>query len=173
MTSFCVLIHYGLGLHAFRAGTHNILRIGKAFYVFDILYGPVCFTTKMSVLLLYRRIFTLPNRAWRISFWTITGLFIGWSIANLFKDVFQAVPIRAAWGELVPAKWINSIQAFFIMGLINAILTIAIIILPMPLIRQMQLPRGKRIGLCLIFALGCGYVTKKPILLRRLERPAA
>ncbi|KAG8529695.1 uncharacterized protein KY384_005176 [Bacidia gigantensis] len=95
-------------------------------------------------------------------------VFVSWAIANFFKDVFEAVPVKAVW-ELTPgAKWIDPIQAFFITGIINVIITTAILILPMPVVWKIQLSLGKRIGICALFALGCGFAARLTLQLRSL-----
>ena len=152
-----IAIHAGLGVHSIRAGQNFIDKFGKAFYVFQALYGPVCLAIKLSVLLLYRRIFTTVPRAFKLCLWSLFGLFIAWGLGVFFKDVFETVPVNAVWTVKPGAKWIDPIAAFFITGIINAILTLAAIILPMPLIWQMHMRIGKKLGLCAIFTVACGY----------------
>ncbi|KAI2619039.1 hypothetical protein GGS26DRAFT_334626 [Hypomontagnella submonticulosa] len=65
----------------------------KALFVLGILPWPALGMTKVSVLLMYKRIFTTPR--FRIVVWILVGVNTAWSIAFPFAMTFSCTPVEA------------------------------------------------------------------------------
>ena len=150
-------LHFGLGKHILRVGIPDAHLAGRALFVAEAIF-PVCTAlTKASILLLYRRIFTLHTRWFRLSYYAIWVLLICWAFAGFFTTTFQCWPIHVAWTH-VGGHCMDMKASLAALAVINTVHNLLILILPIPLIWQLQISMNKRIGICFIFALGCGDI---------------
>ncbi|KAI0571367.1 hypothetical protein Ptr902_00896 [Pyrenophora tritici-repentis] len=81
------------------------------------------------------------------------GVVVGYTFWTVFSSIFECVPIRAFWTR-EPAKCLNQFAVWFTNAGINILTDFAIIILPIPVIRSLNLGRKQKIGLIAIFAVG-------------------
>jgi hypothetical protein len=69
------------------------------------------------------------------------------------------IPLAANWDRTIPnAKCGNMAAEFISVGTINLLIDVAIIVLPMPVLWNLQLPIRKKLGLTAIFGIGALYV---------------
>ncbi|MCJ1360347.1 MAG: hypothetical protein MMC33_010352 [Icmadophila ericetorum] len=157
---FCC--HYGMGKHVLRVGLTSAFRYARSTYVLEAIY-PACTTaTKFSILLLYRRVFTTHNFHFRIALYIISTVLIGWAIAGFFTTVFQCWPVHVAWDRM-GGSCINIAAALIGLAVINTTINASILILPMPMVWALNMPYKQKIGICLIFLIGCGDVVSSII----------
>lgn len=78
---------------------HQIIYGGGIFYFI------VLTLVKISILLMYYRIFPLPS--FRIAAWILSTTTIIWAMTCWLLLLFQCIPIKRAWDPLVPGKCIN------------------------------------------------------------------
>lgn len=107
---------------------------------------------KFSILLLYLRIF--PNPKFR----RIVQVCMAWqfchTLAFLFGDMFQCVPVDAVWMPQRAGKCLD-FNAFSFAGAgLSIFEDIVITLLPISELKGLNLTLRKRIALCLMFALG-------------------
>ena len=119
-----------------------------------ITYSFAITCVKMSVLLLYRRIFITASFR-RVS--VIVGIAcLLWFIIEFFMDVFQCRPFKAAFEPfLLFTDQCIDLQSFY-WGVTIANLGLDVVILYMPLymVWGLQLPTKQRLTLAGIFLLG-------------------
>ena len=112
---------------------------------------------KVSVLLFYRRIFTLRPRVFQAEFWLISGYVVLWFISMLVATVLQC--------KHVPDKWViqtdqlaacpNSYFNFFrIAALLNTLSDVAVLAIPWPIIWTLQLRTAQKLVLSMVFLSG-------------------
>ena len=123
----------------------------------QILYTSGISCTKISVLLMYHRIFGSSCRFTQALI--ATGVFIiAYNIAQVFVIVFQCHPIAAAWDYSIPgAQCIKLMEELEVTGALNAFTDIVTLILPMPLLWRTQMPLKKKYQVIATFLLG-GFV---------------
>jgi hypothetical protein len=69
------------------------------------------------------------------------------------------IPLAANWDRTIPDAKCGSLAAESIsVGTINLLIDVSIIVLPMPVLWNLQLPVRKKIGLTAIFGIGALYV---------------
>lgn len=68
--------------------------------------------------------------------------------------IFQCSPVQKAWHPGMPGKCLELLPFFYISFGIKLVVDIVIITLPIPVLWRLKLPRGKKIGICLMFLLG-------------------
>lgn len=121
-------------------------------YPEEILYMTGFSLVKLSVLLFYRRIF--PGQRFKQALWIVTFLVIGWGVTMTFASALQCIPIRKAWNPDVPGKCINLHAYYFGQAIPNSITDGIILLLPLPSLWKLQVPRSQKVALIAIFFLG-------------------
>lgn len=112
---------------------------------------------KPAVLLQWKRIF-IPTGTRNGFFWAIHGLIVLNTllyIAGLFASAFGCEPIRGFWDAAIfPRKCISHKALQITATSFNAAIDIAIFILPQRTIWRLQMSRGRKVGLALMFSVG-------------------
>lgn len=146
------MIKEGMGLHADTIPLGNVVMIAKFLVVAEILYVFNLVWTKLSILLMYYRIFRFPYfKTWAY----IIGTFvILWVICITFLFIFICVPVEKLWYPQIPGRCINQVGTW----IANAVSTIAtdivILLLPIPQVWKLQLRLSEKIAVSIAFSLG-------------------
>lgn len=122
------------------------------FYLIQIFYKITIACTKISILLLYLRIF--PGKTFRSLDYLLLFYVIGYAIGSILATIFQCEPIHGAWIHSLPRKCTNVKVSWYVNGGADMLGDLMILLLPMSLIYKLHLPIRERLGLVLIFALG-------------------
>ncbi|KAJ5799070.1 uncharacterized protein N7518_001138 [Penicillium psychrosexuale] len=126
------LTNYGMGLHSQVLPLANIIMIAKLLLIFEIMYVTTVATTKISILLMYCRIF--PTREIRIASLVLGGMTLSWLVAIILVSVFQCNPIPRAWDTRIPGKCINLKGMFIGNAVPNIVTDILILSLPVKVV---------------------------------------
>lgn len=122
------------------------LLVGTTFFVL------VSTTTKISILLYYRRIFAIQTyKRATLALSVVTGL--TWLTSEL-GICLQCFPLRSVWDPFVAGHCMDFNVFVLVMGLIDLLLDISILCLPMSIISRLNLSLRRKISLALIFLLG-------------------
>ncbi|MCJ1284060.1 hypothetical protein MMC26_003391 [Xylographa opegraphella] len=171
------VVRFGLGKHievvAMADRTFSGVKIMlKYLIVAECFYAFGQVTVKISLLLLYRYLFTSK----RLHLWiNITIVFmLAWGVAVLMGSIFSCNPINAFWDfELqgTPGVYCINFQAFYISVAIPNLLT-DVLILAMPIwqVWKLQLDRRSKIALTFIFLLGSFVIIASIVRLVSLTR---
>ncbi|KAL8914298.1 MAG: hypothetical protein Q9172_007109, partial [Xanthocarpia lactea] len=128
--------------------------IGRfAFYISQIFYKATINSTKISIIFLYRRIFT--NIVWFRRLTCVIMIYIAlYAIATILATIFQCTPIKRAIDHSLPGHCLNNTGFWFANAINNIVTDIITLVLPQPLIHRLQMPKGIKVGLYMIFGLG-------------------
>uniref|UniRef100_L2GAV4 Integral membrane protein n=1 Tax=Colletotrichum fructicola (strain Nara gc5) TaxID=1213859 RepID=L2GAV4_COLFN len=149
------MIAQGLGRHASTLSLDQQVQFLKLLLAFECIYVTAVMFIKISLLLMYRRIF--PSRGFKISAMVLGFLTIGWWISIVLVCVFQCTPVAKAYMPWIDGTCID-LKASFIGNAIPNILTdVAILCLPIKEVWRLQVTMVQRISLCFMFLLG-GFV---------------
>ncbi|KAJ9487098.1 hypothetical protein VN97_g6224 [Penicillium thymicola] len=146
------MIHKGMGLHASTIPTENVIMIAKYLVVAEVLYVFNLVWTKLSILLMYYRIFRFPYfKTWAY----IIGIFIIlWVVCITFLFIFICVPVQKLWYPQLPGRCINQV-ATWVANAVSTIATdVAILLLPIPQVWKLQLRVSEKIAVLIAFSLG-------------------
>lgn len=122
----------------------------------------------MSLIFLYRRIMN-RKAAYSWALHLISAIVVGYSIAIIFALVFACNPIEKAWDSTITTgSCVNRSGLYIATAVTNIVTDFALIIVPIPLVVSLQMPKVQKIYLVLIFFIGCAYVQSP---LRKLSRP--
>ncbi|KAL4914877.1 hypothetical protein BDW62DRAFT_219816 [Aspergillus aurantiobrunneus] len=105
-----------------------------------------------AIVTLYLRIFPTPRfvLAARIvlAIITIYGL---WTVISAFLN---CLPVNSFWDTSVPGRCIPKAFLWFFNGGLNIATDLAILVLPIPVLSHLRLPKRQKVGVILIFATG-------------------
>ncbi|KFY05161.1 hypothetical protein O988_00212 [Pseudogymnoascus sp. VKM F-3808] len=142
----------GFGKHFWDVPPQNLVLLRKLYYISQILYIIVQSVAKLSILLLYLRIF--PNKRFRL----VVKIAIGWMICQIlaFGMVvsFQCIPVKSVWDLTVHGRCTNSVAFVYAGAGFSIFEDFIIMILPVWELKDLGLNLRKKIALIFLFALG-------------------
>ena len=119
-----------------------------------VTYSLTITLVKLSILLLYRRIFA--TQGFKRTTIYVGLLCLAWFFIAIFMDLFQCEPFKAAFDvEMLFTDHCIDLQAFY-WGISAANLTLDVVLLYLPLhmVWGLQVPRRQKLALSGIFMLG-------------------
>ena len=122
-------------------------------YGFNVLYTTAYPVSRISLVLLYHRVFVQP---WfRYCCWVLVALFAGYSFSTVIADLCTVFPVEAGWNRNVkPTRKINT-ETLYIANCGFNISTDAILLLmPLLVIWRLNMTILHKLGLSAIFSLG-------------------
>ena len=127
--------------------------------VIEIIYNPIIFFTKLSILLLFLRIFVpgAKNKTYYLIHLLI-WLNLLFYIANVPIEIWPCIPRRKIWAPQTPGHCLDNEQVFVAGGSVNMVSDFAILILPIVSVSRLQMSWRKKVGVSAIFAAGFLYV---------------
>ncbi|EAW09461.1 uncharacterized protein ACLA_036660 [Aspergillus clavatus NRRL 1] len=125
-----------------------------ALWVSIPFYNITLSLTKLSLILLYMRLFALANRRFRLLLIAFLVFVVVEGLWFLFSALFICNPIRGFWDRTVPATCLS----YSVIWCLNAALQIAsdavVVTTPIPTLARLRLPRRQKIEMIVVFALG-------------------
>ncbi|KAK7516890.1 uncharacterized protein IWZ02DRAFT_381780 [Phyllosticta citriasiana] len=121
----------------------------------NILYQILINVTKSSFLIQYLRLFQVQwiHRACKVSLVVILGIMC-WGV---FGGIFLCKPVRRYWDPSTPGTCMDIQMYWFSTAGIGVIMDFVVWLLPMPLIKGLNLPMRQKLSVFAVFALG-GFV---------------
>jgi hypothetical protein len=126
------------------------------------MYNGAHSSIKFSILVLYRKLFTLNGLWFRRAWYSIFTYVILCSIIGILTVLVQCIPISYGWNVLLGAngKCVNLIGNEIGNGVTLAAADIGILVLPMPSLMTLHVTRKQKFQLCGIFSIGSVYVSE-------------
>ncbi|KAK7756805.1 hypothetical protein SLS62_001250 [Diatrype stigma] len=113
---------------------------------------------KLSLLFLYLRI--TPDNRFHIVVKTLAAAFALYALVYAMISIFSCRPISASWDLALMAAGstcINKANFFLAASVANIVMDVIILVMPVPIIIPLQIPRRQKASLLLLFATG-GFV---------------
>ncbi|KAF7950059.1 hypothetical protein EAE96_007361 [Botrytis aclada] len=145
-------LYYGLGRHTAALSTPEIVSYAKSLIAFECLYVTCVCCTKLSLLLMYCRIF--PVRSIKIGSLVLGGLSVAWCISIIMVSVFQCIPIQKIWNPTLEGHCINLKVAFIGNAIPNILTDVAILALPMQQVWGLHTSVMQKTHISFVFLLG-------------------
>ncbi|KEQ77812.1 hypothetical protein M436DRAFT_36696, partial [Aureobasidium namibiae CBS 147.97] len=151
---FQYIVQVGLGRHLWDVSAERFSPTFLEVWTFGAMIYSVCMLlTKMSILMLYRRLFPIDN--FRYLWWMCVFCTMGYGLGAIFSSLFACVPVRAQWDLTISASRCINKQAFYIgNGVMNIITDLMILALPIPIVWRLTLELRQKIILSVVFTLG-------------------
>ncbi|EME42974.1 hypothetical protein DOTSEDRAFT_72404 [Dothistroma septosporum NZE10] len=150
--TMCLQVKYGMGRHAATLTDHENVRSLIWFWASVwIYYLALCFA-KLSILLQYLRIF--PHRAFRKACFTLMVVVVAWTLWAFFSALFACWPIHSFWHKDIPGFCLNRLAVWFSNAAVNIVTDVCTAVLPLPVLKSLNLPKRQRYILMAVFGLG-------------------
>ncbi|KAI1979614.1 hypothetical protein LOZ53_006315 [Ophidiomyces ophidiicola] len=147
-------IHYGYGKYTWEVSKDDMCIALKLFYCLQILYKCTINLTKISIVLLYRRIFETTKFRFPYICDCIIGVVAAYALVSIIVTLFECAPMARVWDRSIPGACINFTAFWYMNAAWNISTDLLIFLLPMPLIHTLSLPTRSKIGLTAVFAMG-------------------
>lgn len=146
----------GYGLEPSPALLPLLEKLAKVLYVAAAFTISTTATAKLSILCLYRRVFSTSS--FRRNSLVVGLMVVAYWLAAVLGTILKCLPIDANWKSRVQisggVSCINFAALFLGLELANCVLDIVIICLPWRVIRHLQMPTRQKYQLAFIFFLG-------------------
>ncbi|KAM0238300.1 hypothetical protein ACHAP5_008765 [Fusarium lateritium] len=146
----------GAGKHVWALTIDQLVESMKLSYMYSFFFATAVFTTKVSILLFYRRIFTCSGLSFRIAFWFCTVLVVSYPIIFTLTMGFACRPLSHFWTQFKGTKGtcVDVGQFYVILAIINLLTNVIVLLIPVPEVIKLQMSRGKKAAVFGILALG-------------------
>ena len=153
--SICDATHYGLGRHEDDVPTSHQGSLNRLDYTFTALYNPALMATKTSILVFFLTL-SKQQRVFTWTVWATLAVVNAAGLALSFLNIFQCRPLSATFDESRPADahCTDIVTLFLSSAPVNIITDIVILLLPMPILKSMRLPRKQKWILYITFGFG-------------------
>ncbi|KAI1123035.1 hypothetical protein F5Y10DRAFT_286548 [Nemania abortiva] len=127
----------------------------KINFIATVFYFAITSTTKLSILLLYNRLFSVSD-SFRRQIIALCIAVIGYGLGATIANLLSCIPIKYTWiNNLEDSRFCFNYNVFwFATGIAEAVLDIFIIIVPIRVVAQLQLNLRKRIAVGSVFLVG-------------------
>ncbi|CAG8895691.1 unnamed protein product [Penicillium egyptiacum] len=145
----------GMGVHLKDIPPSILERQMKAFWLTIPFYNAAVLCAKASILMQYFRVF--PTHRMRVVCWvmiTLLAIYGTWAVISAFLN---CIPVAKFWDDSIQGYCLDKTKLWFSNASMHIATDIAILIIPIPALMAVDLPRKQRIALMIMFALG-GFV---------------
>lgn len=124
----------------------------ELFYILQLGYVSTLPTVKISVLFFYHRIF--PQKRFRMATYSMGLCLVLFLLSSWLVVSLQCLPIYSFWRPKVPHSCIHQVKYYVAHGCLNFIMDLAVVLMPIPYLLKLHLPRHQKVGLVILFLLG-------------------
>ena len=107
---------------------------------------------KLSVLHLYLRIDA--GRAYKIITWSLIILTWAYTIGSAVAHFTTCIPTRKSWLPLVAGSCFDKRRMALARAILNVVNDVAILLVPLPILRKLKLPLKQKLALAAVFLTG-------------------
>ncbi|KAF4455040.1 integral membrane protein Pth11-like [Fusarium austroafricanum] len=144
---------YGLGRHLWALTPMEMEKITIITFAYVYIYAWSVTVIKLSIIFYYYRIFGMTWASWFAVFLTCAY----WLINHIVLPLY-CKPLHYYWTQWSDINGghcpVNEANFYLGIGIMNMIGDIVILIIPIPVVWELQMRRPQKIGLVLIFLLG-------------------
>lgn len=120
-----------------------------------VIYIPCLAFAKIALLMLYYRLlFTF--HPWKNIIYIVAAVIVSYSLALMLALIFACSPLEKGWNATITTgKCINRPGLYLATALTNTLSDIVLILIPIRIVRSLHLPLAQKIGIAILFGLGC------------------
>ncbi|KAI8627627.1 hypothetical protein F5Y19DRAFT_160342 [Xylariaceae sp. FL1651] len=155
--SLCVLqlvmLQYGAGVNIWEVPDDDLKEYLKLFLNIQMVARIAIFFARLSILLLYIRIFFPIGTPRSVFWWVIQGVIwlnLLYTISLILALTLQCVPYHKPWGSSCINQWLVLVNA----SVINIISDIAVLVIPIASILKLRTTKKKKWAIWALFAFG-------------------
>ncbi|KAI4147760.1 MAG: hypothetical protein L6R39_003013, partial [Caloplaca ligustica] len=147
-------INHGAGMHILLLDLDQIISFSKAFFAATCIFPVAALALKFSILFFYRRIFAVQKFA--IWCYIISVVCVAWFIAFVVSTFLICRPLACFWDKTITGCKCTNLKhiAYYVTSPPDILTNIAILILPIPWLWNLQMPTRRKFAIIIIFLLG-------------------
>ncbi|KAJ5218688.1 uncharacterized protein N7498_000787 [Penicillium cinerascens] len=147
-----VLLYNGLGTHIAYVKPEQLVVYLKTLFTGSILYTCCIASVKLSILMLYRRIF--PTKQMKIGVNIVSMIVILWAACGILTGCFTCIPTEKLWYPELPGGCMDLSKFYYGLQVPNIATDAIILFMPMHVVWGLPISRTQKFGLSAIFILG-------------------
>ncbi|KAI9793317.1 MAG: hypothetical protein M1833_000762 [Piccolia ochrophora] len=149
----CAQISGGAGRHFWDVPkSRNFNKHYRLTPVTTTFYSLSMMLAKISIIIFYRRIW--PQKAFRMTLWGLMGFTIAYSVAISFAQLLSCRPLAKTYDFFTAGKCINTAALYYSNASFNIFTDLALLVLPIFMLRHVQIRRPEKCAVAILFALG-------------------
>lgn len=133
----------------------------------SIIYATSISTIKMSIVLLYQRLFRTPKFVAATR--AVAAAVLAWWIVVVIVQIFSCNPIKGQWDLSTPSKCISAAHFYVGVAVLNILTDVVLLLMPLPMIWRLQMSQLQKVTLSITFMTGTLYVC--PCMIKRFAMP--
>ncbi|EAU33640.1 conserved hypothetical protein [Aspergillus terreus NIH2624] len=145
-------VRYLMGEHLDKIPHDVYVKQMKYFWASVPIYQTTLIVTKASILLQYKRVFSTPRM--RLACWGLIGFLGVYGTWTILSAWLNCLPLAKFWDDTVKGFCLDKKALWFSNSAIHIFTDILILVYPMPVLKNLQVPRRQKIALMAVFALG-------------------
>jgi hypothetical protein len=111
----------------------------------------------MALALFYRRL--SPQRWWKWSVYSVFFLVAGYNLAILLVVLFGCTPFKKSWDlTILEGSCVDRGAVYVCTAALGILSDLVLLVMPLPMILQLQMPRRQKAGLVVLFVIGSALV---------------
>lgn len=110
------------------------------------------FSSKASILLQYRRVFKI--RKMLLACNIMLGAIAVYGTWTFLSAWLNCIPVAKFWDDSIPGFCLSKEGLWFSNSAMHILSDVIVLVLPMPVLRSLQLPTKQKVALMGVFALG-------------------
>jgi hypothetical protein len=124
----------------------------KALWASIPIYQMTLFSSKASILLQYKRVFKI--RTMMLACNIMLGVVVVYGTWTFISAWLNCVPVAKFWNDSLPGYCLSREGLWFSNSAMHILTDLILIVLPMPVLKSLQLARKQKVALMGVFALG-------------------
>ncbi|QKX54809.1 uncharacterized protein TRUGW13939_01898 [Talaromyces rugulosus] len=144
---------YGSGDQMTTIPPDNVILMLKILPGFQLLWGTAMSLAKFSYMFFYLSVFKASERFRRLTFGCMTIVALWW-IANVFQIFLICRPFKMNWDSTAKGTCGNRPLTYALVGAVNIATDITTLLLPVPTVWSLQMPKRFKVGITAIFCIG-------------------
>ncbi|KAI1303990.1 hypothetical protein F5Y03DRAFT_384902 [Xylaria venustula] len=127
----------------------------KISFTSTVLYFTLTSTTKLSILFLYNRLFSV-NPSFRRQVIALIIVVTSFWISTVVADLLNCIPLKWTWVNSLddPRYCFNYNYFWLASGIVEAVIDVFILLLPIPVVSRLRLKGTQRYGIIGVFLVG-------------------
>ncbi|KAJ9314903.1 hypothetical protein DTO271D3_4903 [Paecilomyces variotii] len=143
---------WGQGVHMWNVPESHVMHIIEFSNLIEVVYCPTILGAKVAMLLQIKRIFVVGKKG--TLYWmheVILWLNIPTYLGLMLSFIFTCIPRKKIWDPSVPGHCASSSASLIASSVLNVLSDVSMLVLPVAVIMQLQLPTKSKIVLSIIF----------------------
>ncbi|KAL9597902.1 MAG: hypothetical protein Q9219_004855 [cf. Caloplaca sp. 3 TL-2023] len=143
----------GIGRHMKDLSPAELTILLKCYLACWITFAATFALSKISILLLYNRLFPIPSM--RIACWVTGGFALAMGVEICLTGFLQCRPLEYVWDKTTPGgSCMNVMVVFYNNAAFTLAINTVVILLPLPVLWGLQMKKTHKVGVIAIFLLG-------------------